>query len=325
MMSHARYAAHTARVLGYEFRSLDGDDCYLFEVRAGERRALFPLGHATPYALNRAHAYSLARDKSFATRVLAEAGLPTIPSTLFFANARQAAYRAPGREREDALAWAARAAFPMFMKPNQGSKGEFAEIIPDAAAFAAYLDRVGAVYDGVLAQPLLTGDEHRVIVLRGRALCAYRKRSPKIQGDGRGTLRTLLEAERAQWKSAARETPLSALQVRDRDGALYALDDTPPVGELVIVGRANRAAGGDADAIAAPAPEKLGALACAAARALDLDLAGVDIFDVSPARDGGELVIIEVNANPAVETLEAQGRFDLIERIWAANFEAALR
>lgn len=267
--SHARFAAHTARALGYDFRSLDGADGYLFEVRDGARRAVFAGGYATPYALNSARAYSLARDKEFAQRVLTPQGIRTIPSQLYFTHMRKALSRSPGRERHDALAFAATAAWPLFCKPNDGGRGRFAEVIESAAAFAAYLDRVAAEHEAILVQPILRGDEYRVFVLQGRALFSYRKRAA---------------------------------------GAA-----------------ANRSQGGGAEAFQDGAPEPLGALAIKAARALDLELTGVDIFDVSDARDLSELVVIEANANPGIETLMDAHRFDLIERIWRANFDAALK
>jgi glutathione synthase/RimK-type ligase-like ATP-grasp enzyme len=326
MNSHARFAAHTAQALGYAFRSLDGDDAYLFEVAHGERRACFSSAYGTPYALNSACAYSLARDKSFSQRALDLAGLPTIPTLVFFANDRQRAYRGPGREREDALEWARTAQFPIFCKPNQGSKGEFAEIVASPAAFADYLDRVGPAYDVILAQPLLHGEEHRVVVLGGEALASYRKTRPTLVGDGVTTLRGLIERAQTGWKASAARSPADAYNARDAGGALLGLAATPAAGETIVLeGRANRAAGGDADRVAAGAPAQLGDCAIAAADAIGLGLAGVDIFDLSPARDLSDLVIIEVNANPAVETLVAHGRLDLVRAIWTANFEAALK
>ncbi|MET0183809.1 MAG: hypothetical protein ABW199_13095 [Caulobacterales bacterium] len=324
MNSHARFAAHSAKALGYAFRSLDGDDAYLFEVTDGARKAAFPVGYATPYALNNARAYSLARDKSFAQRVLDQAGLATIPSQLFFTNDRQAAYRAPGRERADALAWAKNAPFPVFCKPNQGSKGEYAEIVASADALTRYLDRVSAHYDVILVQPVLRGDEYRVIVLNGAPLLSYKKAQPVLSGDGRSSLRELLEAARVNWKGAALQTPLEDLRARDVTGAAVSLGDVvATAAKVTLEGRANRAAGGDAEAIFTEIPKPLAKIAVEAAKALGLNFAGVDLFDLSPNRDGSNLVVIEVNANPALETLEAQGRFDLIEKIWAANFEAA--
>ncbi|MGE3141928.1 MAG: RimK family alpha-L-glutamate ligase [Hyphomonadaceae bacterium] len=326
MNSHARFAARAAQALGYGFRSLDGADGYLFEISDGVRTAAFPVGYATPYALNRAHAYSLARDKAFAARVLAEAGLATIPGRLFFVTDRQAAHRSPGRERADALAWAAaEAVFPLFCKPNQGSKGEFAEIVADAAGFEAYLARVAGFYDAVLVQPLLRGREHRVLTLEGRALCAYEKTPPMLLGDGRASVAALIAAARGGWKPAAQLQPIEAYRARDRAGRALGLDFVPAAGaQIMLEGRANRAAGGDAAAIVTAVPPGLAEIATRAAAALGLVFAGVDVFDLSPARAGENLVIIEVNANPALETLEAQGRFDLIETIWAANFAAAL-
>src|SRR5262245_16542381 len=43
--SHARYAAHSARAFGYEFRSLDGSDRYLFEIRAAGRSVVLASGY----------------------------------------------------------------------------------------------------------------------------------------------------------------------------------------------------------------------------------------------------------------------------------------
>jgi glutathione synthase/RimK-type ligase-like ATP-grasp enzyme len=267
--SHARYAAHAARAIGYEFQSLDGPDGYLFEVRDGARRAVFGSGYATPYALNTARAYSVARDKDFTNRALARAGLPTIPSRLFFTHARKAASRSPGREREDARIFAQSAEWPLFCKPNDGGRGRYAQRIESAREFELYLDSVAVEHEAVLAQPVLDGAEYRVFALAGRALFSYRK---------------------------------------------IAQSGAP----------ANRARGGTAADFRDGAPEPLAALGCAAASAVGLGLAGVDLFDVSPARDMTELVVIEVNANPAIETLEDVGRWDLIETIWRANFDAAL-
>src|SRR6185312_13566981 len=140
--SHARYAAHAAAACGYGFRSLDGADGYLFEVRDGARRALFAAGQGSPYAMNDANAASLARDKSFCAEALRAEGLPVLPGRLFFVTKRWAEMRSPGREPEDARAFAAGAEYPLFCKPISASNGLHAEVIDDPAAFDAYISRV---------------------------------------------------------------------------------------------------------------------------------------------------------------------------------------
>lgn len=319
--AHARYAAHAAVEIGYRFRSLDGEDGYLFEVLDGARSAMFAAGAGAPYALNDARAASLARDKAFCTIALKAAGLPVLPGEMFFVTERWADMRGPGREPRDALAYAAAATYPLFCKPISGSNGMFAEVIADFEAFADYMARVAREHFAILIQPYVRGDERRVFVLDGKALFTYRKHAPQIVGDGRANVRALVEA-------LARDNggPLARTRARFESGMIAALDDVPQAGaRLVLEGPANRAAGGAASGLQDGAPPALARLATAACATLGLRLAGVDIFDLSPARDCSDLVVIEVNSNPMIQTLEDHGRWDLISTIWRANFEAALR
>jgi len=61
-------------------------------------------------------------------------------------------------------------------------------------------------------------------------------------------------------------------------------------------------------------------LAQAAARALGLRVAAVDLFvDIG---EGDAIRIIEVNANPSIRLLEESDRADLILKIWRHTFSA---
>ena len=92
-----------------------------------------------PFALIRSTARppsAFPRDKHHTSILLARAGLPCIAGQLFFLNDTFAKFRDHGtREIEDAVAAFARMAHPVFCKPNQGSRGDFAEIVTDTAAF----------------------------------------------------------------------------------------------------------------------------------------------------------------------------------------------
>jgi glutathione synthase/RimK-type ligase-like ATP-grasp enzyme len=316
--AQARYAAYAAGACGYAFRSLDGEDGYLFEVRDGGRRAVFAAGAGSPYALNDARAASIARDKAFCAEVLRGADLSVLPGEMFFVTKRWADMRGPGREVEDALNYAARAQYPLFCKPISASNGLYAEVIESADAFADYLTRVSHEHFAILVQPYVRAEEHRVFVLEGRALFSYRKSRPQVTGDGASTLVALIEA-----MPRDPHEPVRKLHGRDGAGLRVALDDTPARGEVIVLeGPANRAAGGGADAVRDGAPAAMAELAIRAADAVGLKLAAVDMFDLNG--DGADLTIIEVNSNPMIATLEDQGRWDLIAEIWCANFAAAL-
>jgi glutathione synthase/RimK-type ligase-like ATP-grasp enzyme len=290
-------------------------------VRDGARRAVFAAGAGTPYALNDARAASIARDKAFCAEALRQAGLPVLPGRMFFVTARWADMRSPGREPEDALAFAQSADYPLFCKPISASNGLHAEVIENAEAFADYMNRVAREHFAILAQPFVRAAEHRVFVLEGRALFSYRKSPPSVDGDGRSTLQTLVDALPRDSSAPAR-----AALGRDDSGHRVGPDAVPGAGRRVTLdGPANRAAGGGACELRDGAPAPMAQLALAATRALGLRLAGVDIFDLSAARDGSRLAVIEVNSNPMIATLEEHGRWDLIIEIWRANFAAALR
>jgi len=319
LSAQARYAAHAAKACGYAFRSLDGADGYLFEVRDGARRAVFAAGAGTPYALNDARAASIARDKAFCAETLRQAGVPVLPGRMFFVTRRWAEMRSPGREPEDALAYAATAAYPMFCKPLSASNGLYAEVIEDAGEFADYMARVSREHFAILAQPHVRAPEYRVFVLHRRALFSYSKTLPHVVGDGARTLAALVEA-------MPREAEAALLKPRGRDarGRRVTAHDVPHRSEMVMLdGPANRAAGGGASALRDGAPAALAHVAIAAAQAVGLALAAVDIFD--RAGDLSDLAVIEVNSNPMIATLEERERWDLIIEIWRANFDAALK
>jgi glutathione synthase/RimK-type ligase-like ATP-grasp enzyme len=319
LSAHARYARRAAEACGYQFRSLDGADGYLFEVRDGERAAMFAAGAGTPYALNDARAASIARDKAFCAEVLRQAGVPVLPGEKFFVTKRWAEMRSPGREPEDALAFAARAPFPIFCKPLSASNGLFAEVIDSAEEFADYMARVSREHFAILIQPYVRASEYRVFVLNGRPLFSYHKKPPSVWGNGEHTLAALVAA----LPRDAEAPPLKA-RGRDTSGRKLVAADVPEKNVLVVLdGPANRAAGGGVDQLCDGAPRALGEIALRATESVGLALSAVDIFVGGPHHN--DFTVIEVNSNPMIATLEDNQRWHLIIAIWRANFDAALR
>jgi glutathione synthase/RimK-type ligase-like ATP-grasp enzyme len=71
-------------------------------------------------------------------------------------------------------------------------------------------------------------------------------------------------------------------------------------------------------------PVALAALAISAVRALGLRIGAVDMFDISSQGDLSRLVVIEVNGNPGLRTLENTNRSDLIRSIWTSMLNECL-
>lgn len=316
--SQTRYVARACAALGLRFTDLDNGGGYLFAISDGTHEIVGGGGAICTYPINSAPAFGISRDKHHTHAVLARAGLAVIPGHLFFLRPETAKLREPGRERSDALAAFARAAKPLFCKPNQGSRGDFAEIVPDETAFRDYLDRVTARHDAILLQPVLAGDEYRVFCLDGEAIFATRKSEFRLVGDGETSLRQLLRTHNRAFEG----TGVSAIS---EDNALATLaarhgltgNHIPAKGEAIALpGRRNLSAGSDVEDFTTAVPEQLADVALRAAHAIGLRVAGIDIFDTSPARDLSQLVVIEANGNPAMASLSAIGRDDVVDRIW---------
>jgi cyanophycin synthetase len=142
----ARYARDAAEAIGARFEDLDRGEGYLFRISNGEKFLLGGGGNVCAYPTNSATAYTISRDKQHTKAVIAAAGLPVIPGELFFAHSRRIALRSPGREIPDAHRFAANIGYPVFAKPNHGSRGTFAEVVGDAAGLDDYARRVAVEF-----------------------------------------------------------------------------------------------------------------------------------------------------------------------------------
>lgn len=314
-----RYARDAAEAIGARFADLDGGEGYLFSVSRAGRSVLGGGGNICTYPVNSATAYTISRDKAHSKAVLSVHGIPVIPGALFFAHDRRAALRAPGREAADAIRHAEAQGYPVFCKPNHGSRGTYAEIIASPDALRDYIHRVAPDFESFLIEPVLDGTEHRVFVQDGRPVFHSTKSTPHLTGDGASTLGQLLAAQNEQVRlESVSALPLSVLGARDPDAIL------PAGARIPLPGRRNLSAAGGIEAVSEQVPDALARPALAAVQAIGLNIGAVDMFDLSPARDFTDIVVIEVNGNPGLRTLELAGRADLIRTIWTNMLNTCL-
>lgn len=317
----ARHARDAAEAIGASFEDLDDGGGYLFRISRGGRSVLAGAGTVAVFPVNSATAVSIARDKAHTKTVLRSVGLPVIEGGLFFAHKRRSALREPGREVEDAVLFANSLGYPVFCKPNSGARGNLAEIISSAKALRDYAARLSVEFEAFLVEPVVSGMEHRILVQDGRAVFHAVKAAPHLTGDGVSTIAVLLQAANARLAGTGiSATPLQALADAGVDIACI-----PPTGTRInLPGRRNLSSEGDIAHFSTEPPPALRDLAVAAARAVGLRIAGVDLFDLSPGGDGSDLVVLEINGNPGVKTAELAGRYDLVLEIWTTMLRELL-
>jgi hypothetical protein len=307
------YAAFACAEFGLTFRDLDGGSGLVFSVTSSTKTVHFGAGRCAWYPQNNSTSATLASDKYFTSKILADAGIATLGGEYFFLHDRHRAHRPAGHERHDALEYFLKLGGTAFVKPLTGSRGDFAQAVHSAAILDRYLQEVARHYDSVLIQPITSGTEYRIFLLDDDVVYAACKYPPFIEGDGVRSIRDLLIAHDAALQARGL-SPASA----KRDTSL---DTVLAKGEQWdIPGRMNLSAGGTMR-IETPRSDAVAATARQAARALGLRVAAIDLFtDIAGEPDA--MRIIEVNSNPSIRLLEDSERGDLILKIWRHTFSA---
>jgi hypothetical protein len=307
------YAAFACAEFGLAFRDLDGGSGQVFSVASPTLTIHFGAGRCAWYPQNNSTSATLASDKYFTNKILADAGIATLGGEYFFLHDRHRAHRPAGHERHDASEYFQQLGGAAFVKPLMGSRGDFAQAVHGETAFDRYLQEVARHYDSILIQPVTSGAEYRIFLLDDDVVYAARKYPPVIEGDGIRSIRDLLISHNAALQARG-VSPASA----KRDTSL---DTVLAKGERWdIPGRMNLSAGGTMR-IETPRSDAVVAIARQAARALGLRVAAIDLFtDIAGEPDA--IQIIEVNSNPSIRLLEDSDRGDLILKIWRHTFSA---
>jgi len=240
-------------------------------------------------------AESIAGDKDLTKQLLAACGVP-VPE---------------GRLVDDpADAWVAaqEIGLPVVVKPENGNhaRGVSLELMTQAEVAAAFpvADAEGS---GVMVERYIRGDEHRLLVVSDRCVAACRGERIYITGDGRSTVRALIDRQiNSDPRRGEAETfPLEPITV-DSDALVrlqlerqgLTADAVPANGQEVLIQRTGTYAIDVTDDVH---PETA-AIACLAARIVGLDIAGIDLVCEDIARPLGEQggAIVEVNAGPSL-------------------------
>lgn len=281
-----------ARELEAEFRELSPG---LFRIQRNGV-AVQLLGQRTPFA--DPVSTELASDKALARELMAEAGVRVPESGVFTPRALSAA-----------RTFLESAAGPCVVKPRRGAAGGgVTGSVTTADQLRQALRRAGTVTEEVLVERQVAGDHYRILLLDGEVLDVLRREHPRVVGDGESTIEQLMAAEYERRLGSEGLDGLKPLHV-DLDclftlaASGHRLDTVLPVGAVVRVKTAtNNSSSRECATFTAPVSPDLITHARAAAAAVGVRLAGIDVLTTDPsvslAESGG--VVLEVNPTPGL-------------------------
>ncbi len=277
---------------GVPFRRLNTGSLVQLGYGAKQRRILAAETDATP-----AIAEWIAQDKQLTRNLLQQIGVP-VPT---------------GRvvtEAEEAWAVAEDIGVPVVIKPQYGNQGKgVATNLSTKSQILAAFHAAKKEGDEIIVETFAPGADWRVLVVGERVIAAARREPAQVVGDGKSTVRQLIEIVNADpLRSDGHSTSLSWIKLDDVSLAVLAEQDftpesIPTAGQIILIRRnANLSTGGTAEDVTDKVHPLVAARCVEAAKMVGLDICGVDVVAVDIGRPLEEQqgVIVEVNAAPGL-------------------------
>ncbi len=313
-----RYAAKIAEKLGLAAEQLDPFSGYLLWISDGAKSVFVGAGNVSGYPLNGAAIANLVSDKTHTYQLLTKIGVPTPRSQLVFLSDRFADLRPEGLGRRDGVAFAERLGFPVFVKPNEGSRGKYARSVDGVRALENQFEVIAREFNTAVVQEYLPGREARLFAIDGVPKYYYEKVPATLTGDGESSIGALLDrADAAAFGQGlppqARDNPVLAAALADRN---YTLASILGAGEtLAFSEAANAASGGSATGFRTTFRAEETALCARIFEATGLRVSATDLVSATD-RPNAPPYVLEINANPTLKTLETLGETRLLDALW---------
>lgn len=195
------------------------------------------------------------------------------------------------------------------VKPVRGEQGAGISVdISEKADVMQAVEAAAQVCDRVILEEFCEGQDLRIIVIDHKVVAAATRRPAAVLGDGRHTVRELIEIQSRRRKAATggeSQIPLDGETERCVAAAGHTYDSVLADGEHLDVRRtANLHTGGTIHDVTDRLHMGLVDAATKASRVLDIPVVGFDFL--VPAVDGPDYVIIEANERPGLANHEPQ-------------------
>ncbi|MEW5423840.1 N-acetylglutaminylglutamine synthetase [Amorphus sp. 3PC139-8] len=288
---YARLIVDEARRRGIDVEVVDAEGGF-FRLTYGGRSMLC---RESLSEMTSAVAMSICDDKAVTRRMVERAGI-RVPAELETDDPKDVTDFLKEHER-------------IVIKPARGEQGRGVAVGLSADDDVdGAIERAKQISDRVLVEEFVEGDDLRLIVIDYRLVAAAVRRAARISGDGRSTVRQLIERlsrRRAAATGGESKIPFDEETNRALKEAGYGLDDVVEEGHEIPVRRtANLHTGGTIHDVTDHVHPTLVDAAIKAARAIEIPVVGIDLIVKSHL--GPDYVFIEANERPGLANHEPQ-------------------
>ena len=263
--------------------------------------------------INPVGASDISKDKNFASFFLQSLGYKTISNNTFFSEAWGKAIGEPNRNIDAAYDYAKKLGWPVIVKPNSGSQGSGVALVYNKKEFYSAMRAIFKVDRIAIVQTFVEGNDYRIVVLDNKIISAYKRIPLNIIGDGKSTIKQLLEKKQAKFIADGRDTQIKFEDLRIKNKLKHqklTFDSIPEKKQLVyLLDNANLSTGGDSVDITHKIHPKFKKMAIKLTRDMNLRLCGVDlIVDGDISNKSSDYWILEINAAPGLDHYARLGK-----------------
>ena len=258
----------------------------------------------TAFNINALGSVQIAKDKGYASYFLNEFGFKVPKWQTAFSKKLNENIKIK-RDENDGYNFAEQIGFPVIVKHNDKSKGEgvFKVHNKDEYFFAA--NQILNENKVMLIQEFCEGRDFRIVVLDGEVISAYERTALTIIGNGKSTIKQLLQELQTEFETIGRDTVIDFEDLRLTQNLkrikLTFESVLPNQNELKLLDNANLSSGGSAIDFTETIHEDFKKLAIDVTDKMCLKLCGVDILTSDITQPIKDYNIIEINAAPGLD------------------------
>ncbi len=287
---HTLFLAEVAKKMGCEVEWIDRWTGYLLNIDG----QYFGYGHFPKFPLNSAVARTLCKDKVFAYQLLEKNGFGVPVGDYFIKYDPRYLDNSRGKGKEEAVEYAKRLGWPVFVKPHGMALGIHCQEVTSETGLRRAIEEIFVDDHIVIVQEVIRKPEYRLVVLDGKIVLGYEKIVPQVIGDGRKTLKQLVEEMKqvvpqlvADWDWLTRNNFLADKVLAKNE-------------KVFLRHNANLSTGGIIGEVLEKPSQELAKYVSEMTELLGVRLAGVDLM-ADDLNDRRTFTVIEINSDPGFE------------------------
>ncbi len=268
------------------------------------------------FDFNTMGAVKLAVDKDYTAYFLQKAGYRVIPGKTFYSD-RFAKKLGSKATIAAAYKYAKKVhGFPVILKPNSSTQGTLVCTVYNKKSFMEAAEKICAIKNILLVQPLLSGHDYRLVVLDQEIISAYSRLPLTVIGNGTSTIDELLEQKQQKFRKEGRDTIIDQDDFRIdnklKRSTLTRKSILAKGKTFALLDNCNLSSGGEAIDVTEKIDPFWKKLAVKIVEDMGLHFCGVDLMIQKNIcepynRDTNNYHVIEINAAPGVDNYAETG------------------